>query len=439
MDNLPDNEKKPRSVLRSRNFFLLFLGTIVSNIGSTLYSFAVSFYILKITQNNALLQGIYLAVCGVVFVLFSVVGGVLADRWDKVKIVYGSDFIKGFAILISAVIIYISIQNGSVTTQLIVLFCMGILSNIIAAIFSPATSALIPAIVEQNQLQQANSLFSVLQSLQSLIGIVLAGVLYAALPITVLFAVIGICFVCSGLSEIFIKAHHVRVDSPLSLKYVLCDFREGIRYMRPQKALVTMLFGVLFVNFFLSPFISNAQPFFFRTFLADGNYLFHEFLTPEMWSSVMSVCTCLGSLLMGMILGQRSAPEKCGRVMVRWLLLTAIMFSGVVVSFFLFAQSGLSLNTHLLLSCLLLFLVGACTVNVNVPFITFVHRTVDSDKMAKVMSLTNIGSMGLTPLASFIGGVLISSLGLYSVYIFCAVGMLITAVTLYTSKNVDNL
>ncbi|MEG1016201.1 MAG: MFS transporter, partial [Oscillospiraceae bacterium] len=136
MDNLPDKEKKPRSVLRSRNFFLLFLGTIVSNIGSTLYSFAVSFYILKITQNNALLQGIYLAVCGVVFVLFSVVGGVLADRWDKVKIVYGSDFIKGFAILISAVIIYISIQNGSVTTQLIVLFCMGILSNIIAAIFS---------------------------------------------------------------------------------------------------------------------------------------------------------------------------------------------------------------------------------------------------------------------------------------------------------------
>ncbi|MEG0832785.1 MAG: hypothetical protein RSG78_02080, partial [Oscillospiraceae bacterium] len=114
MDNLPDKEKKPRSVLRSRNFFLLFLGTIVSNIGSTLYSFAVSFYILKITQNNALLQGIYLAVCGVVFVLFSVVGGVLADRWDKVKIVYGSDFIKGFAILISAVIIYISIQNGSV-------------------------------------------------------------------------------------------------------------------------------------------------------------------------------------------------------------------------------------------------------------------------------------------------------------------------------------
>ena len=61
----PTQEEKPKNVFKNRNFSLVFLGALVSNVAALFYSFAVSFYILKITGNNALIQGLYLATGGV--------------------------------------------------------------------------------------------------------------------------------------------------------------------------------------------------------------------------------------------------------------------------------------------------------------------------------------------------------------------------------------
>ena len=71
---------KTANVFKNRNFRLTFFGALVSELGAVLYSFAVSFYILEISNNNAFLQGLYLAVCGVMMLLFTPVGGVLGVR-----------------------------------------------------------------------------------------------------------------------------------------------------------------------------------------------------------------------------------------------------------------------------------------------------------------------------------------------------------------------
>ena len=84
-----DNQKKG-NVFRNRNFRLVFLGALVSELGAILYSFAVSFYILEISGNNAFLQGLYLGLCGVAMLVFTPVGGVLGDRKNKAKIMYHS-------------------------------------------------------------------------------------------------------------------------------------------------------------------------------------------------------------------------------------------------------------------------------------------------------------------------------------------------------------
>ena len=61
---------KSGNVFSSRNFRLVFLGALVSELGALLYSFAVSFYILEISNNNAFLQGLYLALCGIALLIF---------------------------------------------------------------------------------------------------------------------------------------------------------------------------------------------------------------------------------------------------------------------------------------------------------------------------------------------------------------------------------
>ena len=64
-----EEEVKVRNVFTNKNFVLAFLGAFVSNMGNILYSFAVSFYILYLTNNNALIQGLYLATGGIVFTI----------------------------------------------------------------------------------------------------------------------------------------------------------------------------------------------------------------------------------------------------------------------------------------------------------------------------------------------------------------------------------
>ena len=98
------NSAKNGNVFRNRNFRLVFLGALVSELGALLYSFAVGFYILQISNNNAFLQGLYLALCGAALLVVTPVGGVLGDRFNKAKIMYVCDYLKGGIIILATVL-----------------------------------------------------------------------------------------------------------------------------------------------------------------------------------------------------------------------------------------------------------------------------------------------------------------------------------------------
>ena len=143
------NMKKTENVFRNRNYRLVFFGALVSEIGALLYSFAVSFYILKISGNNAFLQGLYLALCSVAMLVFTPVGGVLGDRFNKAKIMYICDFCKGANIILVTVLMLLFPEANA---HIVILFALGITGNIISGIFNPAAGALLPQIVEPDQL-----------------------------------------------------------------------------------------------------------------------------------------------------------------------------------------------------------------------------------------------------------------------------------------------
>ena len=151
-----NDEKKAISVFANRNYRFVFFGALISELGALLYSFAVGFYILEISDNNAFLQGLYLALCGVALLLFTPVGGVLGDRVNKAKIMYVCDFMKGGMIVLATALMMIL---PSSTAHIAILFILGILGNAVSGVFNPAAGAMLPNIVKPEQLQQANAFF----------------------------------------------------------------------------------------------------------------------------------------------------------------------------------------------------------------------------------------------------------------------------------------
>lgn len=432
-------EEKVKNVFTNKNYTLTFLGALVSNVAALFYSFAVSFYILKITGNNALIQGLYLAAGGITFCVVTLFGGVVADRFNKAKIMYICDYLKG-GIIIGFTLLLMFVIN-SIEWQVASLFIVTILLNGIAGLFSPASNALLPQIVEEKQFQQAQAYFSILNSFQSIVGVILAGVLYTLIPINVLFFIVGGCYILSAISEMFIKytSQFEKRDEKLSIKAVFVDIKDGFKYLASIRALLIMMVCILFINFFFSPIFDNFPPYFIATDITGSNYFFHETMAPEMWSSFFSVAVGLGSLIMGVVLSMMKQREKCNRV-VRWGVMSVSFLTILMAVFYgLFSKGFISINALLVIILVILFLIGAAIIVINVPSAAAMMKLVDKDKFGKVSSVTNIGSQGLIPLSMFLGGIALTYLNSLGLLIVCASGLLLTSLILFFAPSVREI
>ena len=426
-------ENGSKNVFTNRNFRLVFLGALVSEIGAILFNFAAGFYILEISGNNAFLQGLILALSGAVMLIMTPIGGVLGDRINKATIMFICDYIKGGLIILTNVLMLLFRSPGA---HIALLFFVSITGSAVSGIFSPAAGSHLPHIVEEDQLQQGNSYFSIKNSLQGIIGIVLAGVLYAAMSIYALFFLVGACYVASGVSEMFIRYEHKKPQERLTVRVALGDIKGGVKYLGTQRAIVALMASILFINFFLSPVTGNFIPFFIKTDVAGvPSYIFSRLLTPELWASVFSVLTGISSLVGAVILSSRPQIEKVGRRTALLLCWTAVVMIALAVSYWQLVARGVSLNAFLLLFCLGCVILGALIVNINIPLSTTVMRVIDKDMLSKVSSLISIASQGLIPIASVLAGAVLQYMGSTVLLAFCALGFTAAAVMLLLSKS----
>ncbi len=431
MSNKSDN------VFSNRNFRLVFMGALVSELGALLYSFAVSFYILEISNNNAFLQGLYLALCGVALLLFTPVGGVLGDRFNKARIMYVCDCLKG-GVIILATVLMLLYRNPE--AHIAILFSLGIIGNAVSGVFSPASGSLFPHIVREDQLQQANSYFTMKSSFGNILGVILAGILYAALPVYTLFFLVGACFVASGISEMLIRYDHRPSEEQLTLKLAVRDLAEGLRYLKTKKAILALLGSILFINFFFAPVSSNFLPYFVKTDLAQApSYLLDRILTPELWSSVFSMSFGISSLLGAAVLSARPQEEKTGlKTGLRLIAVAAVMIV-LTFSYWLLVACGKSLNGFLITLCACFLADGVLISLINIPISTVMMRVVETDKLSKVTSITSIGSQGMIPIASVLAGLVLETLGSTTLLAVCSLGFTVTAVLLLLSRDIKEL
>ena len=430
-------QNKPKNVFTNKNFVLAFLGAFVSNTGSILYGFAVSFYILVLTGNNALIQGLYLATGGITFMIVVLFGGVISDRFHKGKIMYICDYAKGVSII--ALTILLMTVIGSNTGKVIILFVLSVISNFIGAIFSPASASLLPHIVPPESFQQAQSYYSAMNSFQSILGIVLAGILYSTIPANILFLIVGGCYIISGFSEMFIKYNFVKPEGKLSVKVALNDIGDAFKYLKGMKPILFLIIAVLFVNFFFAPVGSNFLPYFIATDVTGSDYVFHEWMAPEMWSSIVSVVLSLGSIIFAIILSTKQKKEHIAPGLRIAFILMSIVFASISAMYVLFDFDIININVFLITFVVICFFIGMLLVLINIPISTTVVSIVDKDKLGKVNSLIDVGSQGLIPVAELLGGLVIAGLGTSALLIGCTIGFIGMTVYIAINKYIGQL
>lgn len=370
-----ENTSEPKKRLWSMNFFLLWQGQLVSALGDSIYEIALTFWVLYETGSPGLM-GALLATTLLPKVLISPFAGVIVDRTDRRKMILLMDFIRGVCILfvgIAAILGYLEIWMA---------FVAGIILGTCAAFFNPAVTSTIPDIVPSSQIVQASANLSMLRAISQIIGPSSGGLLYSLIGAPILFLCNGISYIISFILAFFMKVpKSTSQDQQFNFWQ---DMKDGFRYVWQMKGLRDLIVLAGFLNFFATVSIVLLAPMFKNA----------ENLGEVKYGLAMAIFT-LG-MLAGMIFTSvfRIKPDHKSMVLTVSGLLAGIVFSIAVM-----------MNNFIIMA-ILLFIGGIFNAIVNVLIESTVQLTVSQEMRGKVSSLKGTLTMGLAPLAMFIGGIL---------------------------------
>jgi DHA3 family macrolide efflux protein-like MFS transporter len=431
------------NVLKNKNYQLLFWGVNVTNFAHILFNFAISFYVLNIgaeifgVARAALVQALYLAVSGLLLVILVPFGGVIADRFNKAKIMMVTDLIRGVTIIVIGVITVIF------TNPLVILILLFILNIILAtqqALFNPASASLLRFIVTDQELTQGASYLQSSQQLQNIFGIIAGGIIYGLLGVFSIFMINGLAYIISGITEYFIKYDHPKSQQQLSLTSVFNEMIDGIKYIYYKKEIFNIILMALMINFFIAPLYSTGLPYFARFGIGESNnYLFSSFLSPEQWHATYSTASAIASLIMTLYLAVNFKRDNISLKLKKAVVLIALMTISISSFLISFYQGILNINLTLIGIVISMFITGFALISFNVPLSIVIQTKVEPKMLGKTSSVISSLSQSMIPVATIFAGFIISTFNPQVFYLLAIVGTSSVAIWFWFNRDVNRL
>lgn len=414
-----------KKVLKNRNYQLLFAGNLVSQIGQAFFGFAMGWYILTIT-GSPFQAGVFIAINGLIQTLLVPFLSVYADRWHKGRILFATDLARGLSILLAGSLIF---QLTDPSVIIWVLYVNALVMAISHAFFSPAAMAIIPEIVGDENLREAMSLNSFVNSIQQLVGVLLAGLLYALLGIFGIFIYTGISFILSAISELFIKLNHQKDSERSDFNAYKKDLKFGLDYLFKTTGLKEMLMLIVLLNFSIAPIFTNVYPYVFNLVLERTPF--------EL--SLVSVALSIGMLVGGISVGTLSQGFSIKQAMKGGIIVTFIILIGHHTWLVIGSESVIRFGLFYPVFLSITFIFGLVNMWVNIPFNTGLTKAIEPSVRGRVMGLVSTVAQGLIPLSILLGGYLLEVTSVRTVLIiFTGVGIM-PFILFLKSKSVNQL
>lgn len=398
-------------VLKNRNFFLLWLGQIISQLGDRLDQMALIALVYSRAEGSTIDIAKILSFTIIPVFLIGPVAGVYVDRWDKRRTMYVCDFLR--ALLVLCIPLFLLNKNiGWIYITIFIIFSIG-------RFFVPAKLAIIPELVPKDQLLAANSFVNTTGMIAAILGFGISGVLVQWLKAKGGFYLDSFSFLVSGAmlflitkrSSIrmdLIKVSHEIVD--VIRKSVLQEVREGLFYflknqdIRSTAGIIFILWSALgAVYVVLITFVQNTL---------------HS-ATKDLGLLIMflGIGLFVGSLVYGRF-GQRLSHHKT-------------IFSSLAVSGIMLVAFAVIIHNYpyFPVAASLSFALGVLVAPIMIASNTIIHRASDNEMMGKTFSsleiLMHLGFL----LFMFLSGILAEKIN--EVYILSVVGSIIAVLGVF--------
>jgi MFS family permease len=354
-----------------RDFRILWFGAFTSTVGNWMQQVAQSWLVFELT-NSSFYLGLDYFFGQLPILLLTLIGGVVADRYDRRHVLLGSQLVQMSTAFTLAALVYF---NRVFVAEILLL---SFIAGLGQAFGGPAYQALIPSLVQKKDLPNAIALNSIQFNLARVFGPLLAGATLAAWGGAACFGLNGLSFLVVIVALLSMTIRHTK---PAEQKSLVDELTSGIRYAKSESTIValTVLGGL--TTFLGLPLLTFLPVFAKDIFHGDINRFSHMMS----FSGAGAVCGALIVAWLGRF-----------RHMGRALLVTQASFGMLVTAF--------ALTRVMWVSDLLLFFTGAALLMTFSMTASLVQLIVPDHLRGRVMSIYMVAFRGGMPLGSLAAG-----------------------------------
>ena len=367
------------AALHYRDFRVLWCGAFTSTIGTWMQTVAQNWLVLTLSgAASAFFLGLDSFLAALPILLFTMVGGVFADRHDRRRLLLMSQCIQMTTAFTLAALVYF---------KLVVIWHVLALSAITGlgqAFGGPAYQSLLPSLVAKEDVPNAIAFNSIQFNLARVIGPLLAGAALAAFGMVACFGLNGLSFLAVIAAILSLHVRHVPSTGAPPMRQ---QFQTGLRFVTDRPALIGLAVLGFTTTFLGSPFMT-----FLPLFAQD---VFHG--SVGLYTKLLA-CASAGAVTGALYVAWSGRSPHMGRK----LLLLQLFYGLAILAF---------AAIHVLwLSAIVLFTAGACMVMVTSFLLSLVQLNAPNEVRGRVMSIYMVAFRGGMPLGSLVAGAIASRL-----------------------------
>lgn len=395
--------------LRHRHFRLLWLGQTVSAFGNRIYAIALPFLVLSLGGSLVEL-GLTATILSVSSLVFILIGGAVADRVPRRRLILVTDFTAGGAVGVTALLSWaglLRIEHIYVATAVL---------GVTSSFFEPAYNAIMPELVPADVLQSGNAVRSVSKSLSQTLGPAIGGAIIAIGSPALGLAVDAATFFFSFAVLLSVRASIPSVGG--ARPSVLAEVREGLSFVMGVPWLWRVSFGYALLNIASYAQLSVTLPLLVHDVLRGG--------AADL--GAINSAYGVGSLLGGIALGA-----------------VTIRRPGVAIYTFE-ALSGLMLMLIGLVPllpavALCMALSAAALTGSDTVYLSAVQRHVPAAMLGRVSSISSLATRVLNPLGPLFAVILVTSFSAAGAFVAMGLMAFAIAIALFVTplRQLDSL
>ncbi len=379
-----------------RDFRILWFGAFASTVGTWTQKVAQSWLVLDLT-NSSFYLGLDDFLGQLPILLLTMLGGVIADRHDRRRLLMGSQFVQmATAFALAGLVLADRVHIGHI-------LALSFTAGLGQAFGGPAYQALVPSLVDKKDLPNAIALNSIQFNLARVVGPLIAGVTMALLGAAGCFSLNGLSFLIVIVALLSLSVKHV---PQVERKPLLHDMKGGIDYARSEPTIIALTVLASMTTFLGLPLLTFLPVFAREIFHGDiGSY------------STMMAFSGMGAVVGALVVAWLGRFRHMGLTV----LLVQMVFGLLIVAF--------AYSRFYWLNNVLLFLCGAALLVVFSMTTSLVQLIVPDHLRGRVVSIYMVAFRGGMPLGSLASGLLTSVLPVPTV--LAINGTLVTLVAIY--------